>query len=105
LRLPELEAAFDYAGSVGEVAIGIEPRLWWAQADRSRDSGSGFATGAARLLTNLVLLRGGYPPLAVSPEDRPACTYALQQPGSERCGRLLYEDGTMIVWTPPWRGT
>jgi len=33
---------------------------------------------AARLLMNLVLIRGGYPPVAVRPEDRPAYTRALQ---------------------------
>jgi Fic family protein len=33
----------------------------------------------ARLLMNLLLLRGGYPPIAVRPEDRPAYIRALQQ--------------------------
>jgi Fic family protein len=33
---------------------------------------------AARLLMNLVLIRGGYPPIAVRPEDRPAYILALQ---------------------------
>ena len=32
----------------------------------------------ARLLMNLVLIRGGYPPVAVRPEDRPAYIGALQ---------------------------
>jgi cell filamentation protein, protein adenylyltransferase len=49
----------------------------------------------ARLLMNLVLLRGGYPPVAVRPEDRPAYIGALQDAqagrGSERFDRLLYE--------------
>ena len=50
---------------------------------------------AARLLMNLVLIRGGYPPVAVRPEDRPAYTRALQdaQAGRGAVGfeRLLYE--------------
>jgi Fic family protein len=49
----------------------------------------------ARLLMNLVLLRGGYPPVAVRPRDRPAYIAALQHAragrGSERFDRLLYE--------------
>jgi Fic family protein len=31
----------------------------------------------ARLLTNLILIRGGYPPVAVRPSDRPADVDAL----------------------------
>jgi Fic family protein len=34
---------------------------------------------AARLLMNLILIRAGYPPIAVRPEDRPAYILALQQ--------------------------
>jgi Fic family protein len=49
----------------------------------------------ARLLMNLVLLRGGYPPVAVRPQDRPAYIAALQHAqtgrGSEMFDRLLYE--------------
>jgi Fic family protein len=49
----------------------------------------------ARLLMNLVLLRGGYPPLAVRPQDRPAYIGALQAAqagrGSESFVHLLYE--------------
>ena len=49
----------------------------------------------ARLLMNLVLLRGRYPPVAVRPQDRPAYIGALQEAqaghGSERFDRLLYE--------------
>jgi Fic family protein len=45
----------------------------------------------ARLLMNLILLRGNYPPVAVRPEDRPAYLHALQQPGPERFDRLLLE--------------
>jgi Fic family protein len=46
---------------------------------------------AARLLMNLVLLRGGYPPVAIRPEDRPEYIRALQQAGPESFDRLLYE--------------
>jgi len=49
----------------------------------------------ARLLMNLVLIRGGYPPVAVRPEDRPAYIRALQQAqagqGSGSFDNLLYE--------------
>ncbi len=49
----------------------------------------------ARLLMNLVLIRGFYPPVAVRPEDRPAYIHALQDAqaghGSESFDRLLYE--------------
>ena len=44
---------------------------------------------------NLVLLRGGYPPVAVRPQDRPAYIGALQdaQAGARQreFDRLLYE--------------
>ncbi len=51
----------------------------------------------ARLLMNLVLLRGGYPPVSIWPEDRPAYFLALQQAGPESLCRLLYPrlDATM----------
>lgn len=49
----------------------------------------------ARLLMNLILIRGGYPPVAVRPEDREAYLSALQQEqarrGTEAFNRLLYE--------------
>ena len=49
----------------------------------------------ARLLMNLILIRGGYPPVAVRPEDRPAYIHALQQAqagkGTEAFERLLHE--------------
>lgn len=49
----------------------------------------------ARLLMNLVLIRGGYPPVAVRPEDRLAYIRALQQSqagqGTESFDALLYE--------------
>ena len=49
----------------------------------------------ARLLKNLILIRGGYPPVAVRPEDRHAYIRALQQAqagaGSESFDTLLYE--------------
>jgi Fic family protein len=47
----------------------------------------------ARLLMNLLLLRGGWPPVAVRPQDRPAYVAALQAHqaggGSEACDALL----------------
>jgi Fic family protein len=58
----------------------------------------------ARLLMNLVLIRGGYPPVAVRPEDRLAYLRALQDAqsgrGDEAFRRLLYErlDVTMTEY-------
>jgi Fic family protein len=54
----------------------------------------------ARLLMNLVLLRGGYPPVAVRPEDRPAYLRALQQATPESFDRLLHErlDATLAEY-------
>jgi Fic family protein len=49
----------------------------------------------ARLLMNLILIRGGYPPIAVRPADRLSYTRALQRSqagqGTEDFNRLLYE--------------
>jgi Fic family protein len=49
----------------------------------------------ARLLMNRILIRGGYPPVAVRPEDRPAYVGALQEAqagrGSALFDRLVYE--------------
>ena len=49
----------------------------------------------ARILMNLILIRGGYPPVAVWPEDRAAYLSALQQDqagrGADAFNRLLYE--------------
>jgi len=49
----------------------------------------------ARLLMNLILLRAGYPPIAVRPEDRLEYIRALQSSqaghGSESFDRLMYE--------------
>jgi len=49
----------------------------------------------ARLLMNLILIRGGYPPIAVRPEDRLAYIRALQRgqagQGTEDFDSLLYE--------------
>nr|WP_294556743.1 Fic family protein [uncultured Rhodopila sp.] len=49
----------------------------------------------ARLLMNLILLRGGYPPVAVRPQDRAAYIHALQEAqagrGTDAFDRLLYE--------------
>lgn len=58
----------------------------------------------ARLLMNLILIRGGYPPIAVRPTDRPAYISALQQSqagqGSESFDHLLYErlDATLAEY-------
>jgi Fic family protein len=54
----------------------------------------------ARLLMNLVLIRGGYPPVSVRPEDRPDYIRALQQAGSKSSDRLLYErlDSTLVEY-------
>jgi Fic family protein len=45
----------------------------------------------ARLLMNLILLRGRYPPIAIRPEDRPDYIRALQRAEAESFNRLLYE--------------
>jgi Fic family protein len=49
----------------------------------------------ARLLMNLILIRGGYPPIAVRPEDRPAYIRALQESQArletESLNNLLFE--------------
>lgn len=56
------------------------------------DDGNGRT---ARLLMNLILIRGGYPPVAVRPEDRPAYVTTLQEArsgeGAEAFDRLLYQ--------------
>ena len=48
----------------------------------------------ARLLMNLVLIRGGYPPVAIGPRDRPAYIAALQAAqagdGADTFNELLY---------------
>lgn len=49
----------------------------------------------ARLLMNLILIRGDYPAIAVRPQDRPAYIAGLQQAqsggGTDAFDRLLYE--------------
>lgn len=49
----------------------------------------------ARLLMNLILIRGGYPPVAVRPTDRPAYIRALQANqaglGAKEFDQLLYQ--------------
>ena len=49
----------------------------------------------ARLLMNLILIRAGYPPVPIRPEDRPAYIRALQEAqsgaGTESFDALLYE--------------
>ena len=53
------------------------------------------ANWRARLLMNLVLIRGGYPPVPVRPEDRPRYIAALNKAqaggGDEAFRTLLYE--------------
>jgi Fic family protein len=58
----------------------------------------------ARLLMNLILIRGSYPPVAVRPQDRPAYVGALQEAqagrGSARFNHLLYKrlDETLLEY-------
>ena len=58
----------------------------------------------ARLLRNVVLLRDGYPPVAVRPEDRLEYIRSLQQeqagPGLENFNALLYRrlDATLTEY-------
>ena len=57
------------------------------------DDGNGRT---ARLLMNLILLRGGHPPVAVRPQDRPPYLAALQKAqtgggGDDHFQHLLYE--------------
>ena len=65
----------------------------------------------ARLLMNLVLIRGSYPPVAVRPEDRLAYISALQSAqagrGSADFDRLLYErlDATLDEYLSAARQT
>jgi Fic family protein len=64
---------------------------------------------SARLLMNLVLIRGGYPPVAVRPEDRADYIAALQQAqsgrGNEAFDHLLYErlDATLAEYLAAYR--
>ncbi len=48
----------------------------------------------ARLLMNMILARGGYPPIAIRPEDRPAYIHALEAEqsggGAEAFDDLLF---------------
>jgi hypothetical protein len=58
---------------------------------------------------NLALIRGGYPPVAVRPEDRPAYIASLQQArsggGTDAFARLLYErlDATPVEYLDAFR--
>jgi Fic family protein len=58
----------------------------------------------ARLVMNLILIRGGYPPVAVRPEDRLDYIRSLQQEqagqGSQSFDTLLYErlDATLAEY-------
>jgi Fic family protein len=63
----------------------------------------------ARLLMNFILIRGGYPPVAVRPDDRLAYVTALQEAqagqGDEGFKRLLYErlDATLEEYSSALR--
>ncbi len=63
----------------------------------------------ARLLMNLVLIRGGYPPVAVRPEDRLEYIRSLQQEqsgqGLESFNALLYRrlDATLEEYLSAWQ--
>ncbi len=62
------------------------------------DDGNGRS---ARLLMNLVLIRGGYPPIAVRPEDRLEYTRSLQAgQGTDSFNALLYRrlDATLTEY-------
>jgi Fic family protein len=77
------------AADTPEVAFGAHRRLLEIHPF---NDGNGRT---ARLLMNLVLIRGGYPPVAVRPEDRAAYIAALQVAQAGGCtdafDRLLYE--------------
>jgi Fic family protein len=69
----EFAAWLNGAPDTPETAFGAHRRLVNIQPF---NDGNGRT---ARLLMNLVLIRGGYPPVAVRPEDRPSYIAALQQ--------------------------
>jgi Fic family protein len=66
----------------------------------------------AKLLMNLILIRGGYPPIAVRPDDRARYILALQKSqagqGSDDFDQLLYgrleatlDDYLKVLHQPP----
>lgn len=65
----------------------------------------------ARLLMNLILIRAGYPPVAVRPEDRPDYTRSLQEAqagqGTRAFDELLYRrlDATLMEYLNVLQGT
>lgn len=65
----------------------------------------------ARLLMNLVLIRGGYPPVAIGPQDQLAYIAALQAAqageGSDAFNELLYArlDATLVEYLDAFRDT
>src|SRR5216683_6852373 len=93
LKVPQLMEEFgawlSSAPSTPEGAFGGHFRL---TAIHPFSDGNGRT---ARLLMNLILIRGGYPPIAVRPEERPAYVTALQHAqsgkGAESFDRLLYQ--------------
>ena len=54
----------------------------------------------ARLLMNLVLIRGAYPPVAVRPEDRLEYIRSLQQEQAGQ-GSQSFDTCSISDWTPP----
>ncbi len=85
----------DFAGWLGSAPA--TPEIAFAAHRRLADihpfnDGNGRT---ARLLMNLILIKGGYPPVAVRPEDRLAYIRPLQQSqlglGTESFDTLLYE--------------
>jgi Fic family protein len=65
--------------------------------------------GTARLLMNLILIRGGYPPVALRPEDRLDYFRSLQQAqagqGTDSFNALLYQrvDATLGEYLSAFR--
>jgi Fic family protein len=60
------------------------------------DDGNGRTT---RLLMNLILMRGGYPPVAVRPADRLAYLHACKPVKATRDSNISF----MSDCTRPWR--
>jgi Fic family protein len=69
----DLAAWLAKAGAAPDIAFEAHRRL---VAIHPFNDGNGRT---ARLLMNLILIRGGYPPVAVRPEDRVEYIYALQR--------------------------
>jgi len=102
VKLPELMQAFgrdlEVSPATPEAAFDAHFRL---TAIHPFSDGNGRT---ARLLMNLLLIRGGYPPISVRPEDRLAYLQALQRAqagqGHDEFDKLLYErlDATLAEY-------